>query len=379
MKKSMLLVMFMVSVMGLSACGSISDKVTQNLDTIEVGEAFDLDSFFEAEEGITISLKDSSIDMYDIGPHSIDLIISDGKKEEERTYTINVVDTQAPVISTRDISIYIGSEFNAEELATAYDNSGENISVVVKSSDVDVSTSGRYYITYEATDSSGNSSEKVAIIEVMSLDSPEDVMDIVDQYLTEEGLSGFKYSMNQFDAVFVTSPRLSTVVIDEGRNVTMYPEIYINNNIFSMSSDYPIGKFGVVGICLRFEFSDRTDPQSDRHALNADRITISSGGNSFTNSSSGLPEVGEYSRTEYFSTFTYTLGYDELKQLEAMLNEGSVVLTVDACDTEFDIQTLDYIDYPYSFVYELNESDIELFLTTMDVYNYLVEFLGRYN
>ena len=379
MKKCVLMAMFMACAIGLTACGSISDKVTQKSDTIEVGESFDLNSFFEVDEGIFISLKDTSIDMSAIGSHSIDLIISDGKKEEEKTFTINVVDTQAPVINTRDIAIYIGSEFNTEEFATASDNSGENISVTVRSNDVDISTSGRYSITYAATDSSGNSSEKVAIVEVMSLDSPEDVMDIVDQYLTDEGLSDFKYNKNQFDAVFVTSPRMSKVVIDEGRNVTMYPEIYINNDIFAMSSDYPIGKFGVVGVCLRFEFSDRTDPQSDRHGLGADKITISSDSNSFTNIFSGIPEIGEFEKAEYLSRFTYTLKYDELKQLEAMLNEGSVVLTVDACDTEYDIKTLDYIKHPYSFVYELNESDIELFKKTMATYNYLVDFLGRYN
>ena len=379
MKRCVLMTMFMVCAIGLTACGSISDKVTQKSDTIEAGETFDLNSFFEVDEGVTISLKDTSIDMSTIGSHSIDLIISDGKKEEEKTFTMNVVDTQAPVINTRDITIYIGAEFNAEEFATASDNSGENIFVTVKSNDVDISTSGRYSITYEATDSSGNSSEKAAIVEVMTLDSPEDVMDIVDQYLTEEGLSDFKYNKNVFDAVFVTSPKLSKAVIDEGRNAIMFPEIYINNDIFTMSSDYPIGKFGVVGICLRFEFSDKTDPQDERYGLGADKITISSGGNSFTNVFTGIPEMGEFEKAEYLSRFTYTLKYDELKKLEAMLDEGSVVFTVDAYDLDFDAKTLEYIHYPYSFVYELNESDIETFKKTMQVYNYLIDFLGRYN
>ena len=379
MKRCVLMTMFMVCAIGLTACGSISDKVTQKSDTIEAGETFDLNSFFEVDEGVTISLKDTSIDMSTIGSHSIDLIISDGKKEEEKTFTMNVVDTQAPVINTRDITIYIGAEFNAEEFATASDNSGETISVTVKSNDVDISTSGRYSITYEATDSSGNSSEKAAIVEVMTLDSPEDVMDIVDQYLTEEGLSDIIYNKNVFDAVFVTSPKLSKAVIDEGRNVMMYPEIYINNDIFTMSSDYPIGKFGVVGICLRFEFSDKTDPQDERYGLGADKITISSGGNSFTNVFTGIPEMGEFEKAEYLSRFTYTLKYDELKKLEAMLDEGSVVFTVDAYDLDFDAKTLEYIHYPYSFVYELNESDIETFKKTMQVYNYLIDFLGRYN
>ena len=379
MKRCVLMTMFMVCAIGLTACGSISDKVTQKSDTIEAGETFDLNSFFEVDEGVTISLKDTSIDMSTIGSHSIDLIISDGKKEAEKTFTMNVVDTQAPVINTRDITIYIGAEFNAEEFATASDNSGENISVTVKSNDVDISTSGRYSITYEATDSSGNSSEKAAIVEVMTLDSPEDVMDIVDQYLTEEGLSDFKYNKNVFDAVFVTSPKLSKAVIDEGRNVMMYPEIYINNDIFTMSSDYPIGKFGVVGICLRFEFSDKTDPQDERCVLYSNEITISSGSNSFTNVFSGIPDMSEIEKSEYLSKFTYTLKFDELKQLEEMLDEGSVVLTIDATNSKYDMKAFKTVETPYSFEYELNEGDIETFKKTMQIYNYLIDFLGRYN
>lgn len=378
MKRCVLMAIFMVCAIGLTACGSISDKVTQTSDSIEVGSSFNLNSLFETEEGITISLKDD-VDISKVGSCSVNIVISNGKKEEEKTYTVNVIDTQAPVISTRDIKVYVGTEFDMEELATVSDNSGESVSAVVKDSDVDISAAGRYYITYEATDSSGNSSEKMAIVDVMTIDSPEDVMDIVDQYLTEQGLSDFKYNKTVFDAIFVTSPKLSKVVIDEGRNVTMYPEIYINNNIFTISSELPKGKFGVVGICLRFEFSDKTDPQSERHGLGSDKITISSGSNSFTNIYSGLPEVGEYDRYEYLSKFTYSLEYDELKQLEVMFDEGIVVLAVDAYDLEFDIKTLDYIHYPYSFVYELNESDIEQFKKTMQIYNYLIDFLGRYN
>lgn len=379
MKRCVLMAMFIVCAIGLTACGSISDKVTQKSDTIEVGESFDLNSFFEVDEGITISLKDKSIDMSAIGSYSIDLIISNGKKEEEKIYTLNVVDTQAPVINVRDTTIYIGAEFNAEELATVSDNSGEDISVTVKDSNVDASTAGSYSITYTATDSSGNSSEKSAIVEVMSLDSPEDVMDIVDQFLTVEGLSDFKYNKNQFDAVFVASPRLSKVVIDEGRNVTMYPEIYINNDIFTMSSDFPIGKFGVVGICLRFEFSDKTDPQSERCVLYSNEITISSGSNSFTNVFSGIPDMSEIEKTEYLSKFTYILNFDELRQLGAMLDEGSVVLTIDTTNSKYDMKALKTVETPYSFEYGLNESDIELFKKTMAIYNYLVDFLERYN
>lgn len=51
MKRCVLMTMFMVYAIGLTACGSISNKVTQKSDTIEAGETFDLNSFFEVDEG----------------------------------------------------------------------------------------------------------------------------------------------------------------------------------------------------------------------------------------------------------------------------------------------------------------------------------------
>ena len=236
MRRCVLIVMLMVCVLGLTSCGNISDKVTQKLNTIEVGEDFDINSFFEVEEGIAISLKDTDIDMSAIGPHSIDLIISDGKKEEEKTFTVNVVDTQAPVIKTRDITLYEGLKFHAEEFATVSDNSGEDISATVKNSNVDTSTAGEYYVTYEAIDSSGNSTEKTATVEVRLLNSSKDVMDVVDQYLTEERLSGYEKKdialdgQDLLESVCVTSPRLSNTVIEKCREVTMCPEIWCQWN-----------------------------------------------------------------------------------------------------------------------------------------------------
>lgn len=376
MKRRILIAMLTVCAIGLTACGSISDKVTQKSDTIEVGETFDLNSYFEVDEGVTVSLKNTSIDTSVIGSQSLDVIISNGKKEEEKTFTMNVVDTQAPVIDVRDTAIYVGEELNVEGLATVSDNSGEDISIIVKDSNVDTSTAGSYSITYTATDSSGNFSEKSAIIEVMSLDSPEDVMDIVDRFLTAEGLSDFKYNKNRYDAVYVTSPKLSKVVIDESRNVTMYTEIFVYNNPLSISSDFPKGRFGIAGFCLRFEFSDKTDPQSERCNLYSNKITISSGSNSFTNFFSGVPDSSEFDKNRYLSRFTYDLDFDELKQLEAMLDEGSVVLTIDATNSRYDLQAFKTVETPYSFVYELNESDIELFKKIMAIYNYLADFLG---
>lgn len=343
MKKSMLMTIFMVCAIGLTACGNISDKVIQKSDSVEIGESFDLSSVFEIDDSITISLKDTNIDMSIIGSYSIDLVISDGKKKEEKTYLVNVVDTQAPVINSQDITIYVGSEFNAEELATASDNSGEIISVTIKYNDVDTSTAGMYSIIYEASDSSGNLSEKSTIVEVMSIATAEDVMDLIDKHITKEGFNDFTYNKNTFDAVFVTAPRLSTLTIDSGRKVMLYPEIYICNDIFSISSDFPNGKYGVVGICFRFEYSDKTNDMRSRYSLYSNKITVSSGTNVFTNVFSGIPEASEFEKAEYLSRFSYTLNPNELKNFELMLDKGSVVFAVDTVDRHYDMSLMKVI------------------------------------
>ena len=76
--------------------------------------------------------------------------------------TINVVDTEAPVIKLYGSTLYtmvVGESFNEEGFIVT-DNSLEDLNgSVVTETNLDTSRPGRYYIKYSVSDSSGNSSE----------------------------------------------------------------------------------------------------------------------------------------------------------------------------------------------------------------------------
>lgn len=95
-------------------------------------------------------------------------ILSDGITKTI-TRKINVVDTEAPVISgaTDKTILDTASSFDLLAGISATDNSGETINVVVKSS-FSLGVVGKYKVFYIATDSSGNTSTVSRTITVLS-------------------------------------------------------------------------------------------------------------------------------------------------------------------------------------------------------------------
>ena len=189
----------------LTACGGLSGKVKQEETKIEVASTFNVSNAFECKEGVSITIKSGEeIDTSSIGNKTAIFVVSDGNNTEDIEYTFEVVDTQPPEIDVNNITVYKGSEFDPIKYATCIDNSGEKIIPNVESNDVDTNTEGSYSVKYKAVDSAGNASEKVVTVEVLAIDTAEDVMDLVDEYLTKNGYSSFKYNKNVYDAVFVT-------------------------------------------------------------------------------------------------------------------------------------------------------------------------------
>ena len=83
------------------------------------------------------------------------------------TRTVNVVDTQAPVMTNPNASplkMIVGQTLNLQTV-TCSDNYDTNCSII-QSGAVDTNTVGMYTITYTATDSSGNTVTQTQIIEV---------------------------------------------------------------------------------------------------------------------------------------------------------------------------------------------------------------------
>lgn len=374
MKKIIVLTVACLMSVSLSACGSISDKVTQSVSTIEVGSAFDVQSAFACKDGISIELKPGeTISTGQLGEVSATFVISNGKKQEEKDFSFAVVDTQAPEIIAADISIYRGTEFDPDKYVEVRDNSGEELTATVDSSNVDVSSEGIYPITYSATDSTGNASSKTVDVEVLSFETAEDVMDMIDQYLSQSGYTQFKYNKNVFDAVFVTGPKLDAVEIDSSRKVVMYPEIYIAEEIFE-------SEYRVVGINFRFEYSDRTESMEERYSLYADKLSIESGDDKINIVFDGIPYGdSEYERDEYLSAFDYTVEAKDFPTLGKILSTGETVLEVDTKDSSIDFDSPNYEQLkPYSFEYILSSNDIEILQSTLEIAESFCDILGIY-
>ena len=107
-----------------------------------------------------------------VGKHSVSVVV-DGKTKK---YTVEVVDTTAPVIEIGEIRINIGDGIAWKKQATVTDNSDGKIEISVDSSSVNTSAEGTYTVTYTATDESGNSASASATVIVGTMEVTEDML-----------------------------------------------------------------------------------------------------------------------------------------------------------------------------------------------------------
>ena len=92
------------------------------------------------------------------------------KSEKETTITILPKDEIAPVISGQsEVSISVGSGFDAMSGMSVSDNQSKNISLSIVSNTVNTGVEGEYEVVYEAKDRSGNTStftKKVSVYKI---------------------------------------------------------------------------------------------------------------------------------------------------------------------------------------------------------------------
>lgn len=103
------------------------------------------------------------------GTHTFNYTVSDGSKSATASVTLTATDQTAPVIvlnGEETIKIPLGRAFS-DPGATAEDNVDPSVSVVVEGT-VGNNTTGTYQLVYRATDSSGNSSQAMRTVVVMT-------------------------------------------------------------------------------------------------------------------------------------------------------------------------------------------------------------------
>ncbi len=114
-------------------------------------------------------------------------------KEGEPTKSANSGDTTPPVISgmvgegsyfgdSVFMVVYPDKEYDFSEYVKVKDDSGEEVKLDVNTDQVDYTKEGVYEVTFTATDSSGNTSEAVAKVEVRL---PKKIDQMADELLSE--------------------------------------------------------------------------------------------------------------------------------------------------------------------------------------------------
>ena len=126
-------------------------------------------SAYDAEDG---EIKDieykGEVKTDEVGDYKITYTVTDKNGQKtEKTITVKVIVNQLPVINVYDKTITINTEFDPLEGVTAYDvEDGTIKDITVVKNDVKTDTLGKYEVTYEVTDSYGQTVTKTITITV---------------------------------------------------------------------------------------------------------------------------------------------------------------------------------------------------------------------
>lgn len=107
-----------------------------------------------------------------VGKHSVPILI-DGRL---RKYSVEVVDTTAPVIEVGEIHVNVGDGVAWRKQIKVTDNSEGEIEIEVDPSGVNTSKEGTYLVRYTVTDASGNSATAEATVIVGIKEIGEDML-----------------------------------------------------------------------------------------------------------------------------------------------------------------------------------------------------------
>ncbi len=147
--------------------------------------------FDQSEVAITFDVEPNFMQ---VGEHGVDIVLTDSANNKNKVTSLLKVndDTEAPLITgDLDKTCHINSSVSYKEGVTVRDNSGEPIALQVDSSQVDLSTAGKYEVSYSATDLAGNKTSSKGSITVTN---PEDdaIYAMADEVLSKivnEGMS----------------------------------------------------------------------------------------------------------------------------------------------------------------------------------------------
>ncbi len=126
----------------------------------EINSELTLLNLVSQDNKVEIVSPDEAIDTSNLGDKEITIKYLVDNNEKEKTFTIKIVDTEAPTIEyTKELSTNVGTKIDLLKNVKASDNSKEEIQVTVEG-EYDFNQEGTYKLKYVAKDSSNNQAEE---------------------------------------------------------------------------------------------------------------------------------------------------------------------------------------------------------------------------
>ena len=139
--------------------------LNDNLE-FEINSEVKLLSLVSDDNKVKIVSEDEIIDTSSLGEKEITIKYLVKDKEEAKTVTIKIVDTQAPTIEyNKELSTNVGTKIDLLKNVKVSDNSKEKIKATVEG-EYDFDNEGTYKLKYVAVDSSKNKAEKEFTLKV---------------------------------------------------------------------------------------------------------------------------------------------------------------------------------------------------------------------
>lgn len=132
----------------------------------EINSELNVLSLISEDNKVKILNEDKTIDTSILGENEITIKYLADDKEEEKAFTILIVDTQAPTIEyQKELSTTAGTKIDLLKDVKVSDNSKEEITATVEG-DYDINKVGTYNLKYVAIDSSENKVEEEFTLKV---------------------------------------------------------------------------------------------------------------------------------------------------------------------------------------------------------------------
>ena len=203
MKKIVLSLIILITIIGCSQKPIITTIVLTNIDNIEYGSTIYLDNLISISNG-TLLTDNYQIDTDYLGTKDITIDYKDSNNKKHHEYfTINITDTTPPIIaSSNNIYILKDSTTPLIKKTLCGDNADRNLICNIEGN-YDINTTGNYNLKFTATDQSGNTTTKAFTLHVVSsFDNNEPIQttpfaDYYTNYKTDQTEIGLDLSSHQ--------------------------------------------------------------------------------------------------------------------------------------------------------------------------------------